>query len=376
MIYILPLLFTLLCAVVCECREKKLRIHKPLFILVFTYCALLMAFRYRVGGDTLRYMDSYRFIPDLMHIKLSDVFSYYYTDPLYTLFCSFAKLFGDSFYVFQLFHACLLNYLIGRFIVQNTRNILFALFFYMIICFLYFNTEILRESLAVAVFINSVCFLEKRQWNFYYMLCFIALGFHVSAIVAFFLPFFYARKVGKQHYIIFISVLICLLYSIDYIVEYIREDLAFEYLSKKGSLTEGLELSMNWYIFSLSKYFLCPILFVLFYRQSITCYNGIYLLFYMFFGICILVLPMVFSRFCNYFLLFFIVIVADASSLILRRKSMYITFAFLLLVYVHEYKSEMNADGFNYYRRFYPYSDILEQKKDQLREKFVYFEFM
>ena len=378
MIYILPLLFTFLCAVVCECREKKLRVHKPLFILILTYCVLLMAFRYRVGGDTLRYMDSYRFIPDLMHINLSDVFSYYYTDPLYTLLCSFAKLFGKSFYIFQLFHACLLNYLIGRFIVHNTKNILFALFFYMIICFLYFNTEILRESLAVAVFVNSVRFLEKKQWIFYYMLCFIALGFHVSAIVTFFLPFFYTRKVGKRHYLFFLGVLICLFCSIDYIVEYIRGDLAFEYLSKKGSLMEGLNFNVNWYIVNLSKCFLCPLLFVLFYRRSIASDNEVYLFFYMFFGACLLVFPIVFSRFCNYFLLFFVVIVADVSDLLLRRKNMHVafSFAFLLLVYGYDYKKEIIADGFNYYRLFYPYSDILEQKMDQFREKCIYFQYM
>ena len=192
----------------------------------------------------------------------------------------------------------------------------------------------------------------------------------------FFSSVFLYEKSRKTTLSIFLGVLICLFCSIDYIVEYIRGDLAFEYLSKKGSLMEGLNFNVNWYIFTLSKYFLCPLLFLFFYRRSIACNNGIYLFFYMFFGLCILVLPVVFSRFCNYFMLFFVVIVADASDLLLRRKSIYIAFIFLLFIYWYDYNKEVISDGFNYYRRFYPYSYILEQKIDHFRENCIYYQYM
>ena len=98
-------------------------------------------------------------------------------------------LVGDDFVYFQLLHIIILNSCLFYFISKSTEYRFSALFFCFIYYYLYFSTEILRESLAIFVFVLNYKNYEEGNWFKYYCGVCIAILFHISAVILIVFPF-------------------------------------------------------------------------------------------------------------------------------------------------------------------------------------------
>lgn len=165
--------------------HKKYR--KIVWYFLFVYIVLLIGLRYRVGIDTLNYMLSYDEIPTISSFKMSDFTLGY--QPFYLLLCVMARSISSEFFVFQLLHALILNLCVFSFIKKYSEKRFIGLFFYFIMYFLYFNTEIMKESLAVAVLLVNYRSLKEQRWFRFFMGIFVAMMFHVSAVIVVLFPF-------------------------------------------------------------------------------------------------------------------------------------------------------------------------------------------
>ena len=105
------------------------------------------------GGDTVRYMRYFEEYPSLFEVN---IFSYALFDPLWLLLNSAIKIIWDDFFFFQFVHAILLNILLFYLIKKYSGYKFTVVFFYFSYLYLYYNMEILREVLAIAIFF--VCF--------------------------------------------------------------------------------------------------------------------------------------------------------------------------------------------------------------------------
>ena len=158
--YIVPFVLLIICMVLFEIVYPNKFASKFFFVVFVIYFSILMALRYRVGGDTLAYMSSYSYIPTLDKLELQDLL-YTISDPLYVLLCSISKSIHPSFYVFQIIHSIILNVSLSVFLMRYSKMLLFSFVLFLFSNYLYFSTEILRESLAVCVFLFAFKYLFK-----------------------------------------------------------------------------------------------------------------------------------------------------------------------------------------------------------------------
>ena len=186
MIYILIILTLLFFAFYFDFGEAKIG-KEFIFYLVLLGLICLSGFRYRVGGDTLLYMLRHEGMPTLGELRsLRQAAGK--LQPFWTLVVAVSKSITPDFYMVQFLHAIIVNTLIFHFIKAHTKYVFTAIFLYFIGYYGYFNFEILRESLAISVFLFSIKFLLNKKWIHYYLLALTAFLFHVSAIILFFIP--------------------------------------------------------------------------------------------------------------------------------------------------------------------------------------------
>lgn len=196
-VYLIPVFLSILGIFIFDINKNKG--GRLLYYILFIYLVLLIGLRFEVGGDTLVYMEDYKWRPDLSDWQFSWI-DYY--EPLYTLLCAVAKSIGEDFVYFQILHSLILNTCLFYFISKNTEYKFSALFLCFIYYYLYFSTEILRESLAIFVFILNYKNYEEGNWGKYYLGVCIAILFHISAIILIILPFVKKMKFNGVYFII------------------------------------------------------------------------------------------------------------------------------------------------------------------------------
>ena len=163
-------------------------------VLMWLILVCLAGFRYHVGLDSRYYEYEYPDMPTLMTLADYD-FSDTRYQPLYIVFTAIARTISKEFMYLQLMHALWLNTVIFWFFNKFTRHTFVALTLYFLMLFIPFNFEVLRESLAVSLFLLAWPYFLKQKWIPYYILVAIAFGFHISAAVTFLLPLLWVTKI-------------------------------------------------------------------------------------------------------------------------------------------------------------------------------------
>lgn len=158
-------------------------------------CAILIAiegFSYGLGGDKFVYMESFETLPIDLPIQETIYFEFLLQGymPLWTILNVVVKRATDSFYVLQFVQATIVNITFCYIGCKYTkRYFLFLLLYFLCGKFFLFNTEVMREALAIAIMMIGIERYYKKDY-ISYVLCFI-LGFlfHLSASLMLLFPF-------------------------------------------------------------------------------------------------------------------------------------------------------------------------------------------
>ena len=105
--------------------------RKLWLVLEYIILVAIAAFRYRVGGDTLIYMDLFEDYPTIGELTTFDYESAVY-NPMWYVYNSVFKTFGDSFALFQLVHAIIVNTVFLKFFKRYTDFYFSAILIYYI----------------------------------------------------------------------------------------------------------------------------------------------------------------------------------------------------------------------------------------------------
>ena len=109
-------------------------------------------------------------------------------------------------YEFFVFVCCAINcFLLFRFLIQRVDNLPLALVFFFCMGGIVIQTNLMRNSLAVLIFLNSLTLLENRRFLPYLGCCVLAMCFHASSIIFIPLFFFLHRRMPKW---LFLSIII------------------------------------------------------------------------------------------------------------------------------------------------------------------------
>lgn len=368
---------------------KKGGNEKLWYYICLSALTLIAGFRYRVGGDTLGYMVHFQTYPDIARIFNFNFKGAYYM-PLWYIYNAIFKSLGDSFYVFQIVQAFLVNLAFFRFFKRYSKHFFAVLLVYFVGYYLFYNTEILRSALCVALFLEAYPFLERKKYHWYFLLSLIAVGFHISAVFLFIVPLF--RFIKKENFIFCIVtgvviLLIACLINVKSIIESvnIQATTGFRYylMSRLNSYANSMPQLSKYYLFD--QLTICiPILGVMLIRRIFGYDNDRR------FGVAAMMMVIiqfgslfhnVVGRFNDYLIPFMLVYMTntllDNRDDIAKNKHG-LTLAILTVisffgVVTIKYCRNQNSlcEGSHIYDRYIPYRSIFNEQKHVKREIIV-----
>lgn len=406
MIYIIVFILMLAGVYAFDIRGYR-KMYSVSFWLFFAALVIIAGLRYRIGTDSIIYEAEYEDFPRLWELGKYKFDSIRY-EPGFILFASLPRSISSDFTLLQFFHAIIINLVVFWFILKNTRNRFLCLTLYYLILYFNLNTQVLRESLAVAIFLLSWPFFRDGKWIQYYLLIILAFFFHSSALLLFVLPVFLLPGIrelfvlGKRTVIIALGILVVgyyiqqrfsevfsLMAVTERMMDKVNNYVGTEYSSGKLSI---VGISIN--LMQNAVYPLVAIYFIAKNKKSINkeqSYSkkkklkrirqfdrwetmvvvGVYFL--------VFSIPMfIFGRYFNYFGMFCVTTVASwaFTKLRIRGKTYRLKLVYWAIIFlpyfvlnINAYNSNANRNGtLKTYMIYYPYYTRLDPKMDPDRE--------
>ena len=334
---------------------------------------LLAGLRYRVGTDTLIYTDEYLSCKPINLLTYNDLFNDVRYRPGWILFTSFFKTIGANIYVYQLCIATIINISIFYFLKQKVDEIFSAILLYYVICYIFFNTEVIREAISISIFLFAYLQLEKGKILKYIFFCVLAFSFHETAIIMLFVPFVMKLKVSR----IFLplTVIIVMLFILAPLIRQI----SYTYFSmfdlvanKVDTYFSGLDYNYSFnvsFIFNIVLNVLLP-LYVIYLNRFNTQMNSFYMmaiLSILFYSTSSF-LPM-FYRLRYYFWLFDTLLFIDLFKYIVKNnKLLYVLCIVVFLLFKSRLYFTLIEGQTPVYVKYHPYTSVFNEDKVIERE--------
>ena len=246
----------------------------------------------------------------------------------------------------------------------------------------------MRESLAIAIFLIGYSYMGKRKWIQYYILCYLATLTHSFAIVTFIFPFLNRFNLNKLVIIflvgtfVFFSEIKELLFDIipfflitDQMEYKVNMYLNSEYFGDKG-------LSIIGQIESLINTLVLPLFSLYFANKTINRKQEHHIfsspIILLSFLTIVNINILIFYRFLNYFMVFYVVVLSDAFKYLMdfnKRVLIKQLIPFFILVicvfklYGNFAPEWRENEEIRRYHRYYPYRTILFKWEDPTREE-------
>ena len=176
--------------------------NRTTFINILAIFIFIIFFGLRgfVAYDWTVYYWQYTFnIPtlgNLFHIAITS----WPTEPGFTLLASFCKTIVNNYIVFQFVCTSLNLFLITRFFRRYTTNLSLCLMLFLTMGGLGFSIDLMRNSLAIFIWLNGIQYIEERKIIPYLAICLIAATFHVSAVA--YIPMYFILHRNFNTYIV------------------------------------------------------------------------------------------------------------------------------------------------------------------------------
>lgn len=196
------------------------------YIFEWAILVLLAGLRYKLGGDSIAYEDSFINYPDFAHFSWTDNNLDERYAILWRFYMSLCRSISDDFLIVQVTHAIITNTCFFYFFYKHCKNYIFAAFLYAVCFFFVYNTETLRATLSICVFLLSYDALVNRKWLKYVFCAIIAYSIHNQAIIMLVFPIMHLLKnldVNKKHVVVglFVAYAFVLVINAYPILEYI-----------------------------------------------------------------------------------------------------------------------------------------------------------
>lgn len=373
MVYFIVLLIFLIGTYKYDVRNQ-INGRRAFFIIECLVLILLYGLRYRIGADSLNYEYKWDFMPTLSEIsEWSDLINLEY-QPLFYLLAATIKSWGSDFLYFQVFHALFINTMVFIIIKRYSNHIFTSVLFYYLFYSYILNTEIIRESYAVVIFLYSLKYLKTRNYLKYYACCFFGLGFHASAMIFFLFPFCvrFFEKTWSIKQLLYAVIMIMALSFVfkDFVMQILQLGLFSETNQAKieGYAFESTQNNLFGY---LSWLIMC-FFYVYVTRIMKQCgvsnpQNNLAVNIVLFTVLLNPLLSIISSRIGGYFTLLFIISFADL--IYLNKRTQYLRFNVIAVFVVFLYLNlgglflvdTWNSKKEKVYSRYYPYSSIIDK---------------
>lgn len=378
-------------------QQTRVKLFVWIVLMVILIC--IAGFRYKMGTDSIKYENYYHWQHTLSQFRAYDFKDTRFA-PLYVIVTTICRSITYDFMLVQFVVAIMVNCSIFYFFWKNSKHIFFAALLYYITMYTTFNMEVLREALAVSVFLWAWPCFKKGKWLKYYLYCLVAFLFHISALVMFLLPVFYLPWLrwfftfGARTWIICIGVLtlsfVMQLFFFDFIqMLAITENIAERAQVYSKTELSGATLNLLGVVTQLIKYMVYPLLALYFInknfghnRQEKQEFQPQEFMTLMAIYVALLAVGItIFLRYRNYFHIFAILTMSDwifttirfgGKSVRLKLVYWVLLFAPLIGLQITYYWSDFNKSGsIKNYMMYYPYSNRFDEKIDPQRQRAI-----
>lgn len=354
-------IFILLFVIFCSKYNYRMAANTRVFF-VCTICLLIifvLGLRFKVGIDTLNYMESFKSIPTFEDLSYSN-WTRSRLEPGYFILASICKSICPDFTFLQFSMAGITNICIFIFIYRNTKNPFCGLFFYLLLACLYFTTEIMRESVAVGIFLLNYRNIRQKKWGWYILGCILSMSFHYSAIITLFIPCTNFIKLNIW-YILCIVALIMVAPFLETLNQLLNIVAIQDKLTSYSKIADNVNLNFRLAFFMRLG---IPALIALWATRrykKITQNNNMILLHIM---LCagIFAIPIIFARLANYSLPFVIVALSNIISSSKPSKLIKAIIIFIVIISQSHYYYTMR-------HAWIPYVSILNKQVISARER-------
>ena len=368
------------------------------YVATFVALVLVAGMRYRIGTDSIRYESYYKDMPVLWELS-TNYFNKIRFEPGFVLLMSACRSVSEDFILFQFVHAIIINSAVFLLFWKNSRSPFTGIFFYCLFAYISMNTEVLRESLAVAVFIFAWPAFKNNKFLVYYLMILVAISFHLGATVCLFCPLFvlpglgYFFTFGKRTFFICATILIIALIVNKMFFSYIKllsfsatlVDRATAY--SKNELGEATYNIMG-ILGNVVKWVIYPVLAMIFIRRDSALprdaksanerkHLEALVLMSIYIALTTIVINIL-HRFNSYFMLFAVLLLSRwiYTPITMYGKRYRLNFGYwwlilapLLAVLVRGEMSDVGHSGrLKTYMTYYPYSSRLTMEEDRNRE--------
>lgn len=390
MIYILVALYLFLLSYRFDLKERKFGyiFHQRLSLIILIGVA---GFRYRIAPDSITYMGDFAYrIANLWDLNLES-FTLTRYQPLWIFLNSVCKTIWNDFVGFQLISAIIINYSFSYFFKMSSSKYFTCLFFYYISCYVYFNMEIVREALAISMFLLSLVKYNEGKLKQCIIFFFMAVLFHAFALIIGLVYVFLSEKIPQIFKnLIAISVIFLIIFIPNPLVLFsgffggeIGSQLEQYSIMKLGTMT------LSGYLFMISRIVIVYLALVFFGKIKAIPYARLDMRILQNLSILYIVLIIVRSisipyleRIINYFSVIIIVYLVSYMYNVIKRKGMkqFQKASFLLIgllvIFLNVYPMMKFIPEWNapYYKRYYPYDSVFEKNKDPDREYIIRYE--
>ena len=359
------------------CGHKRNRDTWFYFLLIVFI--IISGFAYRLGYDNANYMSEFPMYRMNGGYGWEELTSYSGRQPLWVLMTKICKAIVNKYWFFKLAHSLLINTLIFFAFRRLTKYVFTAILFYFVLVYFDYNFQVMRQSIAVALFMSSISKYKDNKWLPYYLINILGFLFHEAAIITFLLPFIKLMKISVLSISAFFDLSIAGVLGGSFLVETLLPnvmdlfigDKALYYMSQMDdeSAVIGLNIILS---------VLIPLVFILKkVRNNSVGINDYFVMIYgLLYGLGLNV-PIIY-RLNQFFILFFYICYIEIfaqlaiwakSKLGVNAKRTFICVCLLFLTYrARMYLLPFAGSDIPSYAQFYPYHSILFEMKDPTRE--------
>lgn len=387
--YFVILLFVLVLSVEYDILDRTR--HKILFYRIILIISILLSgFRFRVGLDTVQYLELfYSSTPKIEELSYDNLFSSY-MEPLFLMMMSIVKSLFGRFYFVQLLQAIIVNALIFKYIRKHSSYIFFCVFLYFVWKYFTYNMEEMRASIALVICLYANDYIIEKKVIKGMLLFLISLLFHYSAALLLLTPIILIinkRLDFRGWLIIMVAMIICIGYRS--ILGELMVLLSFNevllmklsYYSTESGLMEQ-KLNFNGILFVFFQY----ILIILVSTRTIVENNRKFINLepFLFIGVLFVVISIpisLFYRYVNFYIIYFVLFYSEffienikkyKKTHVIRyvSKSLFLFFPYFLTIFL-TYSAKVDKTQYSTIDRYIPYTSVFNRTFELNRERLL-----
>ena len=186
--------------------------RKRIYIYIAFSCLTLVAMlrSYNVGRDLQGHY--YNTFLAVVNIDWNNLFTLGYENG-YLIFYKLISLFTDNGQWMIAIHALFVIGVTGYFIYRNSENVVMSTFLFIATNTWFMYMTMMRQAMAVCFVLIALEIWKRKDWRIkryvlYVVIVILAIQFHSSALIAFFLPIFDYLPFKRKHIIVSIIVMI------------------------------------------------------------------------------------------------------------------------------------------------------------------------